>query len=103
MWEKLLLEHFENEMRHYLICQLLMANPFSRTEGQFLFTWCSAEAALKDLNSCEKMKYVSRMVWEIRGDLLSRRGISNKFSISSNNFAILQLSDSKFFFVLNLS
>ena len=46
---------------------------------------------------------VSRIVWEIGGDLLSRRGISNKFSFSSNIFAILQLSNSKIYFVLNLS
>ena len=66
-----------------------MANPFTLNEGQLMCTWCSTEVALKDLNSCEKMKYVSRIVWEIGGDLLSRRGISNKFSISSNNFAIV--------------
>ena len=97
-----MLEYFENEMWPYLICPTSFSNFFTRIESQFLFTWCSAEAALKDLISCEKLKYVSRIVWEIGGDLLSRRGISNKFSISSNNFAILQLSDSKIYFVLNL-
>ena len=92
MWEKLLLEYFENEMRAPSSAQPLMANIFTQTERQLLFTWCLAEKALKDLNSCEKMKYVSRIVWEIGDDLLSRRGISDNFSFSSNIFAILQLS-----------
>ena len=35
----------------------LMANIFTQTELQLLFTWCLVEVALKDLNSCEKMKY----------------------------------------------
>ena len=83
--------------------QLLMANIFTQIERQLLFMWCLAEVALKDLNSCEKTKYVFRIVWEFGGNLLSRRGISNKFSISSNIFAILQLSNSKIYFVLNLS
>ena len=81
-----------------------MANIFTQIERQLLFTWCLAQVALKDLNSCEKMKCVSRIVWEIGGDLLSRsRGISNKFSFSSTVFATLQLSNSKIYFVLNLN
>ena len=103
-YEKLLLEYIENEMSAPSSAQLLMTNIFTQIERQLLFTWCLAEVALKDLNSCEKMKYVSRMVWEIGGDLLSRsRGISNKFSFSSNIFATLQLSNSKIYFVLTLS
>ena len=46
---------------------------------------------------------ISRTVWKIGGDLLSRRDISNKLSISCNIFAILQLSNSKIYFFLNLS
>ena len=102
-FEKLLLEYIENEMSAPSSAQLLMANIFTQIERQLLFMWCLAEVALKDLNSCEKTKYVFRIVWEIGGNLLSRRGISNKFSISSNIFAILQLSNSKICFVLNLS
>ena len=101
--EKLLLEYFENEISAPSSAQLLMAIFFTQIERQLLLTWCLAEVALKDLNSCEKMKYVSRIVWEIGDDLLSRRGISNKFSISSNIFAIWQLSNSKIYFVPNLS
>ena len=41
---------------------------------------------------------ITRIVWRIGGDLLSRRGTSNKLSISSNIFAILKLSKSKTFF-----
>ena len=96
-WVKLVLEHFENEMRPPSSAQHLMANIFTQTERQLLFTWCLAEKALKDLNSCEKRKYNSRIVWEIGGDLLSRRGICDKFSFSSNIFAILQLSNSILF------
>ena len=36
--------------------QPLMAKIFTQTERQLLFTWCLAEKALNDLNSCEKMK-----------------------------------------------
>ena len=45
-----------------------MANIFTQTELPLLFTWCLAEVALNDLNSCEKMKYgdksmhVNRMI-----------------------------------------
>ena len=39
-WEKLLLEYFENEMRAPSSAKLLLANPFTRTDGQLLFTWC---------------------------------------------------------------
>ena len=34
-----------------------MAIPFTRTEGHLMFTWCLAEGALKDPNSCDKMKF----------------------------------------------
>ena len=102
-WVKLVLEHFENEMSQPSSAQPLLANIFTQTERQLLFTWCLAEKASQDLNSCEKLKYVSRFVWEIGGNLLSRRGISDKFSFSSNIFAILHLSNSKIYFVLNLS
>ena len=34
----------------------LMANPFTRTEGQLLFTWCLAGTALENLISCDKLK-----------------------------------------------
>ena len=40
---------------------------------------------------------VSRIIWKIGGNLLSRREISNKLSILCNIFAILQLSNSKIF------
>ena len=36
--------------------QPLMANIFTQTERQLLFTWCLAEKALKDLSSCEKIQ-----------------------------------------------
>ena len=49
--EKLPLEYFENEMRVPSSAQLLMANPFNRTVREFVFTWCLAGIALKDLNS----------------------------------------------------
>ena len=35
--------------------QLLVANPFTRTEGQLLFTWWLARVALQDLTSCHKL------------------------------------------------
>ena len=56
-WEKLLLEYFENEMRPPSSAQHPMANSCTRTERQFLFTWCLAGVAFKDLNSSDKMKY----------------------------------------------
>ena len=56
-WEKLLLEYFENEMSGASSAQLLMANLFTRTEPRFCFTWCLAEVALEDLNSCGKLKF----------------------------------------------
>ena len=46
---------------------------------------------------------ISRFVCEIGGNQLSRRYISNKFSIPSNIFAVLQLSNSKITFFLKLS
>ena len=45
-----------NEMRPSSSSQLLLANLFSRTEGQLLFALCLAEVASEDLNSCDKMK-----------------------------------------------
>ena len=33
-----------------------MANPFVRTEGQLLFTWCFSGVAMEDLNSVDKLK-----------------------------------------------
>ena len=39
MWEKLLLEYFENEMRAPSSAQPLMANVFTQTERLLLFTW----------------------------------------------------------------
>ena len=46
MWEKLLLDYFENEMRAHL-----KASHFTRIEGQLLFTWSSAGIALENLTS----------------------------------------------------
>ena len=40
----------------------------------------------------------SRIVWKIGGDLLSRRDMSKKLSISCKIFAILQSSNFNFFF-----
>ena len=37
--------------------QLPMATNFTRTERQFLFTWCLAGVALEDLISCDKLKF----------------------------------------------
>ena len=34
-----------------------MANSFTRTERQFLFTSCLAGVALEDLISCDKLKF----------------------------------------------
>ena len=56
-WENLLLEYFENESSAASSAQLLMANRFTRTERQFCFTWCLADVALEDLNSCDKLKF----------------------------------------------
>ena len=44
-----------NEMRPSSSSKLLLANLFSRTEGQLLFAWCLAEVASEDLNSCDKL------------------------------------------------
>ena len=55
-WEKLLLEYFENEMRAPSSAKSLIANPFTWTEGQLLFTWCLAGVPLEDLASCDKLK-----------------------------------------------
>ena len=46
-----------NKKRPPSSAQVLMANIFTQTKLHLLFTWCLAEVALKDLNSCEKMKY----------------------------------------------
>ena len=51
-----------NEMRLPSSSPLLMANPLTRTDGQLLFTWCLAEVALEDLNSCDKMKYWDKIL-----------------------------------------
>ena len=46
----------------------LMANPFTRTEGRLLFTWCLAGVALEDLTSRDNLKlgdkglHVHRMI-----------------------------------------
>ena len=59
-WEKLLLECFENEKRTPSSAQPLMANPFTRTGVQLLFTWCLAWVALEDLFSSIKLKQGDR-------------------------------------------
>ena len=46
-----------NKKRQLSSAQPLMTNIFTPTARQLLFTWCYAEVTLKDLNSCEKMKY----------------------------------------------
>ena len=46
-----------NEMRPSSCSIALMAKLFSRTEGQFLFAWYLTEVALKDLSSCDNLKY----------------------------------------------
>ena len=48
---------------HTSSVQPLMANPFTRTEGHLMFTWPLAEAALKDLNSCDKMKFGDKSLY----------------------------------------
>ena len=48
----------------------LLANPFTWTESQLLFTWCLAGVALEDLTLCDKLKlsdkgiYVYRMMMQ---------------------------------------
>ena len=59
-WVKLLLEYFENEMSQPSSAQLLMGNPFTRTERQFFFTWLLAGIALEDLNSCDTLKFADK-------------------------------------------
>ena len=54
--EKLLLGYFENELRAPSSAKPLMTNPFARTEGQLLFTWCLAGVSLEDLTWCNKLK-----------------------------------------------
>ena len=44
--------------------QLLMANSCTRTERQFLFTWCLAGVAFKYLNSSDKVKYGDISLYE---------------------------------------
>ena len=51
---------------HTSSAQPLMANPFTRNEGQLMFTRCSAGAALKDLNSCVKMKFGDKSLYVYR-------------------------------------
>ena len=56
IWENLLLEYFEDEMRAPSSAQPLMANPFVRTAGQLMFTWSLAGVALEMLTSCYRPK-----------------------------------------------
>ena len=65
-WEKLVLEYFENEMRAPQFAHLLLADPFTLTERQFLFTWCLAGLALEDLNSCDKGKFGDKSLYVYR-------------------------------------
>ena len=51
MWEKILLEYFENDIRAHSSAQILMANPFTRTDGQLVFSCCLAVVELEDLTS----------------------------------------------------
>ena len=61
---------FRNEMRPPSSYQAVMANLFSRNQGQLIFAWCLAGIALEYLNSCDKLKigdkssYVCRMVMQ---------------------------------------
>ena len=45
-----------------LICPTPDGEQFTWTERQLLFTWCLAEVAMKDLNSCDKMKYGDKIL-----------------------------------------
>ena len=55
--------------------QLLMTNPFTRTEGQILFPCCQAGVVLEGLSSCDKLKLTDRephvyrmMMQDVAGD-----------------------------------
>ena len=58
-----MLEYLEIEMRAPQSAQLLMADPFTLTARQFLFTWCLAGLALEDLNSCDKGKFGDKSLY----------------------------------------
>ena len=55
-WENLLLEYFEDVMRAASSALPLMANPFSHTAGQLMFTLSFSGAALEALTSHNKLK-----------------------------------------------
>ena len=54
IFEILLLEYFEDEMRASSSSQPMMANPFVRTAGQLMFTCSLAGGALEMLTLCDR-------------------------------------------------